>query len=62
MRLLMRRQRNARVTHFAKDYVNNINVTISIQRNAKVQLFLMFYIPEISKIHDMCLLMNQSAL
>ena len=62
MRLSMIRQRNARVTHFAKDYVNNIDVTISIQRNAKVQLFLMFYIPEISKIHDMCLLMNQSAL
>ena len=62
MRLSMIRQRNARVTHFAKDYVNNINVTISIQRNAKVQLFLMFYITEISKIHDMCLLMNQSAL
>ena len=62
MRLSMIRQRNARVTHFAKDYVNNINVTISIQRNAKVQLFLMSYIPEISKIHDMCLLMNQSAL
>lgn len=61
MRLSMIRRRNARVTHFAKDYVN-INVTISIQRNAKVQLFLMFYIPEISKIHDMCLLMNQSAL
>ena len=47
MRLSMIRQRNARVTHFAKDYVNNINVTISIQRNAKVQLLLMFYIPEI---------------
>ena len=31
MRLSMIRQRNARVTHFAKDYVNNINVTISIQ-------------------------------
>ena len=47
MRLSMIRQRNARVTHFAKDYVNNINVTIPIQWNAKVQLFLMFYIPEI---------------
>lgn len=49
MRLLMIGQRNARVTHFANDYVNNINVTISIQRNAKVQLLLMFYIPEIFK-------------
>ena len=39
MRLLMIGQRNARVTHFANDY--------SIQRNAKVQLSLMFYIPEI---------------